>query len=126
MHASSGFAIFHLFLAGAAKACPGDGFQTLNFDRVFAAGTDAIVVPIYALNRILNRPQLVEFPAFEHKRYFAITCATGNIQRIAARDVVTPLERGLLGNLGENRLVALLEIGPYGFKFFSREMTVLC
>ena len=56
MHASRGFAIFHLFLAGAAKTRPGNSFKTLDFNRVFTAGTDAIIVAFYTLNRILNRP----------------------------------------------------------------------
>src|SRR5262249_42033606 len=55
MHAPSGFAIFHLFLAGAAKARPGNGFQTLDFDGIFTAGTDAIVFTIDAFNGVLNR-----------------------------------------------------------------------
>src|SRR6266581_9089919 len=104
MHAPSGFAIFHLFLAGAAKARPGNGFQTLDFDGIFATGTDAIVFTIDALNRVLNRTQLVEFPAFEHEGDFTVACATGNVERITARDVVTPLQRRLLRNLGENNL----------------------
>src|SRR5713101_6856683 len=122
MQASNGFATFHLFLAGAAKARPGNGFQTLNFDRVFAACTNAIVVAIYTLNRIFHRSQLVEFPAFEHEGDFAIARATGNVQRVATGDVVASLEGGLLGNLGENSLVTLLEIGSYRFKFFSHEI----
>ena len=55
MQAPSGFAIFHLFLAGATKARPGNGFQTLDFDGILAARTDAIVVTLDALNRVLNR-----------------------------------------------------------------------
>src|SRR5262249_18378254 len=56
MHTSSGFTIFHLSLAGAAKARPGNGFQTLNFDRIFTACANAIVVAVDALNSIFNRP----------------------------------------------------------------------
>ena len=94
MQASGGLAIFHLFLTRAAKARPGDGFQTLDFDGVFAARTDAIVIAVDALNRILYCAQLVEFSAFEHKRDFAIAGATGNVKRIAPRDVVAPLAAG--------------------------------
>jgi hypothetical protein len=126
MQAPSGFAIFHLFLTRAAKARPGNSFQTLDFDGIFTTGTDAIVVTFDALNRVLNRTLLVEFSAFEHEGDFAIACATGNVERIAARNVVTALQRRLLGNLGENNQAAFLEIGPYRFKFFSHEMAVLC
>src|SRR5437879_13605607 len=100
MQAPSGFAIFHLFLAGAAKTRPGNSFQTLDFDGIFAARTDAIVVTFDALNRVLNRTQFVEFPAFEHEGNFTITCATGNVERIAARDVIAPLQRRLRSSLG--------------------------
>src|SRR5438132_177798 len=125
MHASNSFAIFHLFLAGAAKARPGNGFQTLNFDRVFAACTNAIVVAIYTLNRIFHRSQLVEFPTFEHEGDFAIARTTVNVQRVSPCDVVASLEGGLLGNLGENSLATLLEVGSYLFKFFFHKIAVL-
>jgi methylmalonyl-CoA mutase C-terminal domain/subunit len=116
---------FHLFLATPAKARPWDRFKALDFDRVFAVGTNAVIIVVNTLDGVFHSTQLVEFSTLEHKGDFTIARTAGNIQRITPHDLIPGLGGSGLSDLGKNGLAPFFEVRSDGAKFFSHKIAIL-